>query len=197
MVPELVRIPPGALHAGVGSQAGEDEVLDLALAQQEVEVGALEARAVPVLADDDVAVARDIGREPVEDLRAPAALGEGVRLVLRLVHVRHVRPALVETRAPLLVQAVVDGDPVRARRRDDLAQVRDRVVFVQRRGEERVQLAVCVEEVVVGVDEDDGGGGVGGRGGPRLGVGGHGFGGGTQVEKLSDGRSPDDDDGLR
>jgi hypothetical protein len=73
-----------------------------------------------VLALYHVPVAKHVQAQPFEDLCAPAAVGEGVGGILRVVHVRHVCPALVEAGLPLLVQAVVYGDVVFAGAGDEL-----------------------------------------------------------------------------
>ena len=67
-----------------------------------------------MLADHDVVIPQDVGLEPFQDLAAKLAGGEGVRFLLGVVRVRHVGPVGVEAGGPLLVQAVVDGDVVRA-----------------------------------------------------------------------------------
>ena len=71
-------------------------------------------RTTPVLADHDVVIPQDVRLEAFQDLAAKLAGGEGVRFLLGVVRVRHVGPVGVEAGGPLLVQAVVDGDVVRA-----------------------------------------------------------------------------------
>lgn len=66
-------------------------------------------------------------------------------------------PARDEARSLLLVKAVVDGDFMGACCGHELFQMGDGVRFRNAGGEEAVEFPVWVQEVVVRVDDEDGG----------------------------------------
>lgn len=91
------------------------------------------------------------------DLDTPSALCKSGALGLVFLQMGGVLPAAEEARLELLVEAVVDGDVVGARGIDKFFQVHEGILLGERLGDEAIELALGVEEVVVGIGDDDGG----------------------------------------
>lgn len=111
-----------------------------------------------MLADDDISVG-EIGLQSLVNHRPERILLERYIIPLRDLCGRRVFPASNESGSVLLVQAVVDRDVVFASGSDHLAEVLDGVRFGEGVGEHPVEFAFWVEEVVVGVYDDERGGG--------------------------------------
>ena|SRR6187402_2949453 len=95
--------------------------------------------------------------QPLINLNTPRPLLKRLVLLLPLLHSCGVVPPSKKARLHLLMQTVVDGDFVGAGRGYQFLQVGDGVCVLDAVGEEAIELAFWVEEVVVGVDYDDGG----------------------------------------
>jgi hypothetical protein len=147
---QLIRISCGSLHARIRGQPTEHQVRYIPLMQLHIQIGALESTAIPVLANHHIAILR-LRLQPLEELGAPAAFLEDVAVGLRLVDLGHVLPPVVVAGLVLLVHAIVDGNVVGARGVEELLDVGDGVFFFEGVGEEAVELALWVQEVVVGV----------------------------------------------
>jgi hypothetical protein len=110
-----------------------------------------------VLADHDVVVG-DGGLETRVELLAEGVGLEGAAGQSVGLAVGHVLPAGEGVAVDRLVHAVVDWDVVLSGGGDEFLDVGEGVVCFHAVGHLSVEFAIWVEELVVGVDEEDGGG---------------------------------------
>lgn len=106
---------------------------------------------------------RQVRLETFVHLDTPRALLESLILVLAVLHGRSMLPPSDEAELLLLVQAVVDGDFVCSGGSNELLQMRDGICFFETLSYHAIDFAFRVQEVVVWVDDDDGGVGRCGR----------------------------------
>src|SRR5665647_2864809 len=153
LVPTLVRRPHRRLDAAVREEARQRHGLDALAAQDEVEVRARERVEAALALEDDVAVGRC---QVADDLRAPAALDEGVRVDDPLEDpVRVARDLVVAGRE--LDRRVDDRRASGSGRRDERLGVREHVRGVHDGLHRAVEHAPFGGEVVLVLDEHDGG----------------------------------------
>src|SRR5260370_14373493 len=162
VVAKLHAKASSAFDTGVRYHADENDFLDPMLFELGVEIGIGEAALCPVLKHDDVAIA---GAELGMELSAPASGSESLDLVPQNLAWVHMLPPSIVAFSPAVMRHDDDLDTRRADRRNQLAHV---VIEADRFGRllgSLVELAAFAHEIVVGVDDQQGGAvcGVGGR----------------------------------
>src|SRR5260221_3030605 len=120
VVAKLHAKASGALDAGVGYHADEDDFLDPMLCELGVKIGISEAALCPVLKHDDVASA---GAELGVELYAPSSGGEALDLDPPHLALVHMLPPLVIAFSPAVMQHDDYLDTLSHDRRDQLAHV--------------------------------------------------------------------------
>lgn len=93
--------------------------------------------------------------ETLIDIYAPTPFLESMARTLTLLHCGSVVPSRDEAGLVLLVQTVVDWDFVCARRGHEFLEMRYGVCFGHAGGEQGVEFAFGVKEVIVRINEDD------------------------------------------
>jgi hypothetical protein len=140
--------------------------LDSPLLELRVEIGIGKAALCPVLEHDDVAM---VGAEFGMELSAPTSRREGLGLVHPNLGWVHMPPPLEVAFAPTVMRHDDDLDTRRSDRWDQLAHVLVQPDCFGRLLGRLIELAAFAHEIVVGVDDQQGGA-VCGMGGSRHGL---------------------------
>src|SRR5207245_2350495 len=154
MIAEFHSKAPRGLDAGVGNHADQDDLLDTMLLELRIEIGVGEAALCPMFVDDDVPLLRSEFRIK---LAAPAAGLEDSRM--KRAHLRrvHMLPSVEVTFVSPVVWYDEYLDTCGSNRRKQFAEVIEQARRLRRLLDQFVQFAALAHEIVVGVDNEEGG----------------------------------------
>ena len=154
MIPELGTSARGRLDAGVRRHANEDDLLDAALLEVEVEVSISNAVLAPMRLDHDVARLRCQFRMP---LTAPGAFCEDGASVGQNLQWARMPPSVIIALAPARVRDVEYCNAYAARGLEECAQMRQQVNRLGDRSDLRPEFAPIAQEIVIRIDEQQAG----------------------------------------
>lgn len=98
-----------------------------------------------------------LGLQALKNLNSPTTLLKRLTLTLRLLRLSRMIPSHDKTIIDLLMKSVIDGDFVFSCEENKFLDVGESVGFLHGGSDAGVELPGWVEEVVVWVDEDNGG----------------------------------------
>src|SRR5262249_1808775 len=113
------------LHARVGYEPDDDELVDAVLLELQVQIRVGEAAGAPMLRGDNLARS---GLEPGTDLATPRAVFEALSLPRGFLNGRNVLPGLVVARTVSVMQCIEDAEPRLSRGIQHLQHMRYAVI---------------------------------------------------------------------